>query len=146
MSTIDELVSIRRRALIGVLIGFGAWQAADLADRFGGDALPRSIHAALGAVTLLGALIYIAGLLWLSPVFKFLKADPELRLSLNDEFVQHVRLRASSFGFGAVLAVQAVPIVAAVAGVPLAGDMVARLTILVGVTSALSAFLVFERG
>lgn len=142
----DQLVSSRRRVLMGILIGFSVWQVADLADRFGAATLSRSMHNALGAITLVGVLIYLASLIWLAPMTKLIKANPALRESLNDELVQHLRLKASSFGFGAAMAVQVVPIVASIAGAPLAGVLVARLTLFVGVAAALGAFLVFERG
>jgi len=69
------------------------------------------------------------------------RRNPELAATLNDERVQVVRLKALAVALVAVLTAQAIPILA-----PIPAVVGGQVTILVGVTVAIGAYLTLDEG
>ena len=144
-STKDALDHTRQRMLVGMLVGFALWQGIRIADGF---AVAHTDWVALRwgllATGLAGWLCWSYYLVRMLMLGRKLRAEPALAAALNDEFIQHGRLRAFATAFWVVMAGQAV---AAGFGafLRLDGALVANITILIGVSAAIGAFLLYTR-
>lgn len=141
MSDTEALDRSRRKMLLGTLVGFAVWQSLSIADGLlRSSGVSRGVHSGLIGVSLVGWAYWcfqgIRVLRW----GRRIQTDPQLAAALNDERVQVARLKAFTVAFFAMLAAQAIPMFAPITA-PLAG----QLTILVGCTVAIGAYLTFER-
>ncbi len=145
-SITERLDRSRRRMLVGLLLALIAWIAMRIVGLLG-----ASGNQPL-AIVLAGSLI-LGGVVWLFYLARMIGyanavrggGDRPLREVLIDERVRSNRLRAFSFGFGAVLVSQLVMLVASVqADIPV--GLVVNLTLAVAIASAIGAFLVCDRG
>jgi hypothetical protein len=74
-----------------------------------------------------------------------LRRDRALASAVNDERTRAARARAFVLASWAMLSTQALILGAATAGVPITGAAAARLTMVVGVVTALVAFVAYDR-
>lgn len=141
MSDIDALDRSRRRMLIGLLAGFGVWQAAGIASELlSRGALPRWASLLSIALSLAGWLYWSVNIVRMLKWIHRVRASAGAADALNDERIRDARLRAFSFALALVLAAQLVPLFA-----PISARVGAQLTILVGCVAAIGAFLILER-
>ena len=142
MTERDQLDRSRRRMLLGFLVGFGVWEGMSIARALLGRAsLPGVVRHGLFVVSLVGWAYWCVQLIHMVRWVRHVRRDPELAASLNDERIELARLKSWRVGFFAVLAAQAIPLLA-----PIPAVVAGHLTILVGVTVAIPAYLAFERG
>jgi len=142
MSEVEALDRSRRRMLLGLLIGFGVWQSVSIAKALvGGARFPRGVYLGLMAVSLAGGAYWGFELLQMLRWARRVRRNPELAATLNDERVQVVRLKALAVALVAVLTAQAIPILA-----PIPAVVGGQVTILVGVTVAIGAYLTLDEG
>jgi hypothetical protein len=139
MTDREELDRSRRKMLVGFLVGFGVWQGMSIARALlGRTSFPVGLAALF--VSLAGWAYLCVQLVRMLRWGRRLRRDPELAASLNDERVELARLKSWRVGFFAVLAAQAIPLLA-----PIPAEVGGRLTILVGVTASIGGYLAFER-
>jgi|GEM_PF-7020784 len=142
---VEQLEGARRRMLLGFLDGYVAWQVPQFITRVWGDVLPDWGRGVLAAAMLVG----LAGFLFygwqIVRIQQRAKQDAALGEALNDERVREARYRALVFGFWSVIVY--------LAGVCLA-DLVqplghtgawSQLGLVVAASSAIMAFLWFDR-
>ena len=141
MSAIDALDRSRRKMLVGMLFGFGIWQALSIADRLlGPTRLPREVRIALVASSLIAWAFWSVQLVRLLRWARRVQRDDAAAAALNDERIQQSRLKAFSLALFAVLIFQVIPIL-----IDLPAAIAAQLTILVGCSVAIGGFLFLER-
>ena len=131
----------RTRLLLGTLIFFVVWEGFRLVERLFGASLDRTTRLGLVIGSLIGAVGWSYYVFRGTALSRTIRSTPHLESALNDEFVQLARLKAFRAGYVAVMAVQIVPI-----AFPMPGIAAAQLSILVGVTTSIAAFLILERG
>jgi hypothetical protein len=141
MSATEILDRSRRRMLVAALVGFGLWQSSSIAESLlGSTRVPRALHVGLLAISVGAGALWTVQVIQMVRWIRRVRADQESAAALNDERVEQARLRAFSLAFFAVMGVQAILIIASIPAV-----VAAQLTILVGFSSAIVGFLIFER-
>jgi hypothetical protein len=136
----EALDQSRRKMLLGYLVGFDVWLVMRIADAVLGRTTLGSARLGLIGVALAGWAYWSVQLIHMIRWVRHVRRDPELAASLNDERIELARLKSWRVGFFAVLAAQAIPLLA-----PIPAVVAGQLTILVGVTVAIAAYLAFER-
>lgn len=101
-TTLERLERDRRYMLAGFLVGFVAWQMADILRTLLPD-MPWQYGFLLPLASFAG----ILGFLWYGcriwKLQRAAKADPAIESSLNDERTREMRNASLAFGFWAVL-------------------------------------------
>jgi hypothetical protein len=136
----EALDQSRRRMLLGFLVGFDVWVIMRIADAVLGRTTLGSARLGLIAVALAGWAYWSVQLIQMIRWVRHVRRDPELAASLNDERIELARLKSWRVGFFAVLAAQAIPLLA-----PIPAVVAGQLTILVGLTASIGSYLAFER-
>ncbi|WP_373048719.1 hypothetical protein [Vulgatibacter sp.] len=141
MNEVEALDESRRRVLWLSLVGFALWQGLDLAgavlELSGGSSTLR--HLAQGVGLVVWAL-WSAALIWMSRIRRRMRAQSSVAAALDDELVRHARLRSFATAFWATMGTQVIVLLAN-SFHPLPAALAVQLTILVGVTVGLGAFL-----
>ncbi len=141
MSDTEALDRSRRKMLLGALVGFAVWQSLTIVDGLlGSSGVSRGVHSGLIGVSLLGWAYWCFQGIRMFRWGRRIRHDPQLAGSLNDERVQLARLKGCTVAFFTMLAAQAIPMFA-----PISAPVAGQLTILVGCTVAIGAYLTFER-
>jgi len=102
------------------------------------------VGAILSPIALIGGIVWAYYLFQVVRFVMILRKNPDLNKTLNDERIQHTRLKSFAVGFWVVVMLQA-PLfyLAPLVGMTVQGVILTN--IFFGVTSALLAFLIFER-
>ena len=141
MSALEELDRSRRRMLVAALVGFGLWQGSSIADiLLGPTSMPPALRAGLLVITLAGWALWAVQMIQMVRWIRRVRADHGAAAALNDERVEQARSQAFSVAFFAVMGVQLLLVFATIPT-----GVAARLTMVVGSTTAIGAFLTFER-
>lgn len=144
--SVETMVRKRRRILLGSLVTWGIWQGT----RIVGDFTIHGTHpisewsAVLRDVWILSWLAWVVSLVYLSLFIKKIRRNPALAMVLGDELFLQTRLKAAAFAFSATLLCQAIIPLILIAH-PFSAEVGVDVTIFVGVTTFLGAFLVLER-
>jgi hypothetical protein len=141
-TTKERMDQSRRGILLGLVVGFCLWQLSTILDRTWH--LPTGLRYAVVGLALIGW-GYWATQLWRMLRFRrALLQEPPLAESLNDEYIQQKRMKALRVTFWAVLWCQAVIIIVNLFA-PFDAGTGAQITILVGATTSVGAFLYLDR-
>ncbi|REK59797.1 MAG: hypothetical protein C6W55_00705 [Thermobacillus sp.] len=135
----------RIRMLSGFLIGFTFWQIPMLLSYiWPNNETVELVGAILSPIALIGGIVWAYYLFQVVRFVMILRKNPDLNKTLNDERIQHTRLKSFAVGFWVVVMLQA-PLfyLAPLVGMTVQGVILTN--IFFGVTSALLAFLIFER-
>jgi uncharacterized membrane protein YhhN len=138
-SSEDQFRRLRTGALLGYASAFAVWQLADLL-------VPVAVRiaAVLRVVSLAGALVWTFAMRRMAAARRAIARDPSLQQAFQDELTVVHRARAYAIGFSSMLVAQ-VCIVIATFFLPIDGATAARISIVVGVATALVAFAIQER-
>lgn len=131
--------------LSGFLIGFTFWQIPMLLSYiWPNNETVELVGAILSPIALIGGIVWAYYLFQVVRFVMILRKNPDLNKTLNDERIQHTRLKSFAVGFWVVVMLQA-PLfyLAPLVGMTVQGVILTN--IFFGVTSALLAFLIFER-
>jgi len=142
--TTDQVLARRRTLLIAFLIGWSAWYGffvAQQAGLYGG--LPPMTEAIAAIIGIAGWIVFAVAMLKILHSRKRYKDDPQARAALNDELARDHSRRATTFGVYVLMLTQVALVVF--------GDMLgltavigAHISIFIGVTAIMGAFLWFD--
>lgn len=153
---IERLDRQRRRMLVGFVVALIAFRVPEILREALKTELPNGLRGALLMIALVGTVLFVVYMLRLFTFGAKLAQSPNLAAVLLDERVRTVSSRACAIGFWAVItllaAASALPAVAWAftdSGAIVAervGAVAADTGLLVGVVTAIVAFLVLDRG
>lgn len=139
---IEALEKMRTRWLLVNLMGFIIWDGFRIVD---GYLINGGINNSLQVVLILGWLIWTLGFIQLTRLgFKAKKTKMAMEV-LNDELVEHSRLKTWRFAFIVVVITQVVIVVLSLISIEISGMLAAEVSIYMAVVSAIAAFIYFER-
>lgn len=142
---IEALEQARHRMLTGFLIAFVAWQVPTIVQDTLTERAAPLLFRACAVLAAVAAVAWIAYALRLWRLQRQVAEEPMAARVLDDERVREARLRALGFGFWALVVYLTMARLGAFL-VDLPTDVVAQAGLLVGVASAIGAFLVYDRG
>jgi hypothetical protein len=148
MEIIEQLSVSRRRMLIGFLIGYGSSHGASIAaaylmDPDYGTRISRLLGGVLSFCSLGGFAVFAIYLCRLILLRRKVSRDPALDSALNDELVNHNRLKAYRFAFLALICAQLTMIFGGYLYPPLLRYGV-HSSLYVALISFISAFLYYD--
>lgn len=139
---LENLETSRANWLLINLIGFCIWDSLRIVDSY---VLVAPTNPFLAATMWLGWLIWIVGLAQLTRLGLKMKRTRLALEVLNDEFIQLNRLKAWRAGFIGVVFTQIAIIIFTTFTTGISGILAAEISIFVSVTTAIAAFLFYNR-
>lgn len=142
MSTeISQLEVKRRKVIIGNLIGFTVWQLPYLLHYYNFN---PTLSGWSTITSVIGCLIWLYYDIRLIQFSRLLRKKREMARSLNDEYIQAIRLKSFTAAFWVLLG-GIVTLFVLSFFVDLKAQFVLHLLIIVGVIGALTPYLIFDK-
>jgi hypothetical protein len=141
VSEIAQLEMKRRKIIIGNLIGFTVWQLPYLFHYFNFN---PTISGWSSITSVIGCFVWLYYDIRLIQFSRLLRKKRELARSLNDEYIQAIRLKSFTAAFWVLLGCIVTLFVLSLF-VDLKAQFVLHLIIIVGVIGALTSYLIFDK-
>lgn len=140
-SEIAQLEIKRRKIIIGNLIGFTVWQLPYLFHYYNFN---PTISGWISMISIIGCFVWLYYDIRLVQFSRLLRKKRELARSLNDEYIQAIRLKSFTAAFWVLLGCIVTLFVLSLC-VDLKVQFVLHVLIIVGVIGALISYLIFDK-
>ncbi len=141
-SELEALEKMRSQWLLINLIGFMIWDGFRILDNY---LITGGLSNTFQIVLIVGWLIWTLGFIQLTRLgFRAKKTKVALEV-LNDELVEHSRLRSWRFALIAVVLTQVIIMLLSFGSIEISGILAAELSLYVVVVSAIAGFVYFDR-
>jgi hypothetical protein len=141
----ESLDQSRRKMLIGFAIGYVVWRGMYIINRFLPDSsILTDSRIFFVIISLTGWLLWTYYLVRLMRFVRIIKKDPSLNDSLNNEYIQYIRLKSIAVAFFILLLVQMILLFISKI-IVMNASVIIDINILTAVLSLIIAFLFFDR-
>lgn len=137
----EKLEQKRNKWLLLNLLGFILWDGVRILQSY---LLKTEFSIVLTPLELIGGLLWIISLVQILRLGKSIKENPLLQAILNDELVLLHRMQAWKAGFIVVLGTQ-IAFLLVHLFYPFSAALAAELSIFLGVSASITAFIYFQR-
>jgi hypothetical protein len=146
MENLKELLDkSRRKMLIGFAAGFGIWRGSYILKHLI-PPLPvfHAVFAYLLIISFIGWAMWFYYLIKIIKLSRIIKKNPALNNTLNNEYIQHIRLKAFSVSFVLMLLIQPVLLFTSFF-ISITVPIIIDINISIAVLSVIIAYLIFDR-
>lgn len=146
MENFKELLEkSRRKMLIGFAAGFGIWRGSYIFKHLISPShVFHMILPYLLIISFVGWIIWIYYLIKIIKLSGIIRKDHSLNISLNNEYIQYIRLKAFSVSFIILVLIQPVLLFASFF-ISITVSIIIDINISIAVLSFIITFLIFDR-